>query len=119
MDESEQIAFALYLATWLKDDEAIEDLDDDFLSRLGKKWRDEWLPGRFAEHNGDCTKKPFTCLRCVMDGFFANAARIKKAMEECCEIIRPERIANECKLESDEAYNMALTHVQNKQSAPR
>lgn len=81
MDGLEQIAFMLYLATWLKDDEAIEELDDVLLSRLGKRWRAEWMPGRLAEHNGDCTKKPYTCLRCTMDRFFANAERIKKVLE--------------------------------------
>lgn len=34
----------------------------------------------------------------------------KRAREECCEIVRSERIANECALE--EAYNMALTHAE-------
>lgn len=36
----------------------------------------------------------------------------KRAREECCEIVRAEMIANECKLESDEAYNTALTHAE-------
>lgn len=36
----------------------------------------------------------------------------KRAREECCEIVRAERIANECACESDDAYNMALTHAE-------
>lgn len=36
----------------------------------------------------------------------------KRAREECCEIIRNERVANECACESDEAYNLALTHAE-------
>lgn len=82
MDEIEQTSFMLYLATWLDEGEHIEDLSDEFLSKLAKKWRDEWIPGRFAEHRGDCTKEPFTCLRCVMDRLFSDACRIKRAMEE-------------------------------------
>jgi len=33
----------------------------------------------------------------------------RKAREDCCEIIRAERIENECAGEYDDAYNMALT----------
>ena len=36
----------------------------------------------------------------------------KRAREECCEIVRAERIANECACESDDAYNIALTHAE-------
>jgi len=72
----EDVAYVLFLETWLDADEGLVDLSDEMLKTLGQKWRDEWLPERNAEHCGDCTKVAATCMRCVLDALFANSARI-------------------------------------------
>ena len=73
------IAFMLYLDTWLKEDEAIEDLPDKDFVELKQKWINEWVPGLNQEHRGDCTRESMPCLRCVMDGLMATADRIVRA----------------------------------------
>lgn len=75
----ERIAYVLYLETWTNTDEDVADLTDEHLQSLGQKWRKEWLPGRYAEHCGDCTNVPMACHRCIMDELFKNAERILRS----------------------------------------
>jgi hypothetical protein len=72
----ENIAFMLYLDTWTVDDETVEDFDNETLKSLTDKWKKEWLPNRFDEHFGDCTKAPIACHRCIMDEIFNKAKNI-------------------------------------------
>ena len=72
----EAVAYVLFLETWLYDDEGLADLSEELLQNIGKKWHDEWLPKRNAEHCGDCNKVSCTCIRCALDGLFSNAKRI-------------------------------------------
>lgn len=74
--ELEQIAYTLYLSSWLNSDEYIEHLSDARLKRLGEKWRKEWLPFRESNHDGDCTNMPYSCIRCSLDELFSTAERI-------------------------------------------
>ena len=74
MNTVETIAFTLYLETWGHDE--ISDIDDETMENLVKKWREEWLPLRESEHSGDCTKQPWTCMRCLMDRMWGDSERI-------------------------------------------
>lgn len=69
-------AFVLYLCTWLKEDESIEDMDNDSILSLKEKWNKYWVPSLKEEHCGDCTKIPATCTRCCMEEFIQTAERI-------------------------------------------
>jgi len=71
-----QTAYMLFLQTWLRQDEVIEDLKDEVLKSLSQKWRTVWMRDRYSEHFGDCTSQPQTCVRCVMDELFENARRV-------------------------------------------
>ena len=73
------IAFILYLQTWLKEDEDIEEMPDYDLQELSKKWVDEWLPMMNSEHSGDCTRQPWSCMRCWFDRTLKFADRALKA----------------------------------------
>jgi hypothetical protein len=81
-DGLEAIAYMLFLETWLDMDETIADLSDDVLRSLGTKWKNEWLPMKNSDHCGDCTKMPATCIRCVLDEWYKQAARIVAANAE-------------------------------------
>ncbi len=57
--------------------------EDDSAMRLKAK-RDEW-PQMFresltAEHFGDCTKKPITCMRCMAESFKAKVDALRAAV---------------------------------------
>jgi hypothetical protein len=75
----DQIAYILYLQTWVYTDDELVDMSDSRLKRLGEKWRKEWLPFRDSKHDGDCTNMPYSCIRCVMDDLYKNANRILKS----------------------------------------
>jgi hypothetical protein len=61
------IAYILYLQSWLKPDEDLDDLSDEFFHSLREKWEKEWLPAINSEHSGDCTQQPWSCMRCWWD----------------------------------------------------
>ena len=52
----------------------------------GGDWPDEkcqWmLAKKFSPHDGDCTKKPYTCLRCEAEAAYRQAEDICAALEQ-------------------------------------
>lgn len=55
----------------------------------------------------------FLSTSLAWNGWLESARRAdKRARLECVEIVRGERIANECDCESDDAYNFALAHAE-------
>lgn len=76
MDRQEMIAMMLYLQSWERSDEDMTEFSDDLLEGLIHKWNHEWMPNRFSEHSGDCTKQPWSCLRCQMEEMWKFADRV-------------------------------------------
>jgi hypothetical protein len=67
MDDIDKIAFILWFADYGESDSV-----DYYI----KKWENDWLPDKTAEHYGDCTNIPCACSRCIMDNFQLIAKRI-------------------------------------------
>ena len=76
LGEVKAAALVLYLNTWLDIDESIDDLPDDVMLRLKKKWQEQWVPSLKQPHCGDCTKVCAPCTRCAMEGIIKTAKRI-------------------------------------------
>lgn len=76
MMDRESVVIMLYLNSWLRPGEDLMDLSDDELKSLLQKWKNEWLPSQFFKHSGDCTKMPWSCIRCNIDDIFKFANKI-------------------------------------------
>jgi hypothetical protein len=81
MSSRDLIMFMLYLDTWILEDEDIDNLSNNDIQELVKKWREEWMPGLDQIHSGDCTKQPWPCLRCQMEYLKFQSERILKELE--------------------------------------
>lgn len=75
-NEIKIIVFMLWLNTWLKENESIEDLSNDELLSLKEKWEKYWEDSLNQEHDGDCTNKCYACTRCAMESLIKEATRI-------------------------------------------
>ena len=76
LGEVKAAALVLYLNNWLGPDESIDDLPDEVVLRLKKKWNEYWIPSLEQPHCGDCTKVCAPCTRCAMETIIKTAKRI-------------------------------------------
>ena len=80
------IAFVMFLYSWMRGCDGIEDISDQHLEGLANKWVNEMLPQINSDHSGDCTKQPWSCMRCwfVKESEFADRVliAIDKAKKE-------------------------------------
>lgn len=68
MDDIDKIAFTLWFADY-------GDSESD-INYYIKKWENDYLPDKTAEHFGDCTGFACACSRCIMDNFQLLARKI-------------------------------------------
>jgi len=72
VDLQETLAFSLYLADRSYDEEV--DINREFMERHLLGWEKLKLTvKKQPEHSGDCTKCPWTCMRCLLESFYKQA----------------------------------------------
>ena len=80
-NEIKIITFMLWLNTWLKENESIEDLSEEELLSLKEKWDTHWADSLNQEHDGDCTNACYSCLRCNMEVLVKEAEKLYSLFE--------------------------------------
>lgn len=84
------IAYMLYLDDWLNEDESLSNIYETgmSLSKLKEKWDTAWLPLSREEHSGDCTKQAGPCVRCIVEQYYADAAKIVEGSKSSRDFIK-------------------------------
>lgn len=79
-DQRYHVALLLFAAdAIMTDDQAQPEAALEWARRMWLSLDDdEWGDGR---HEGDCTKKPFTCHRCLVEDYYERAQRLWDADE--------------------------------------
>lgn len=71
----DNMAYMLYLESWLKDEEHISDLDETTLDSLREKW-EKYFNNPNNIHDGDCTDQIYACSKCIYEDFIKLAKNL-------------------------------------------